>query len=112
MTAMSGEVIKSDSSPKPAAAVCTNGRLTELSSTPAKVSLSALSNTCKISGVSRNSHRNSRVVIAPLDAITTAMPPWAPVDTKLMRRTLAASPSGVVVSATPSVSRASSSAAH
>ena len=70
-----------------------------------------MSNTCKISGVSRNSQRNSFVLMTPLEAMTTAMPAWAPVGTKLMRRTRACSPSGVVASAMQSVSRDSVSAA-
>ncbi len=80
-------------------------------STPAKSSLSDLSNIVMISGVITNAHRKSRVRITPFEQISTAIAVCLPVCTKLSRLTLQLSAAGVVASATEPVSCSVRSAA-
>ena len=57
----------------------TQGRLTDESFIPEKISLNALSNTVKSSGFKRKSQRNSFVFMIPFEAITTAIAVCEPV---------------------------------
>ena len=94
----------------PEAAVCKKPCVISLSFTPAKASLTALSNICKSCGVKTNSQRNSLDFTMPFEVTSTAIEVWRPVDTKRIRWTRASSDDGVVAAAAAFVSRDSTDA--